>query len=110
MIFKRDSDVDGVAVTHDEDVEKVIQSLDFLRGFRDDLAFVSRCVEGEIRALRSTHQSRILKRGLDRIPDEILAEIFEHGYAYCDTGNDDAIRWSHVCKRFRGVTLGCPLL
>ncbi|TDL24390.1 hypothetical protein BD410DRAFT_827337 [Rickenella mellea] len=51
----------------------------------------------------------VFQDGLDRIPDEILACIFESGH---DMVNHPffSLNVSHVCRRFRDVALKTPLL
>ncbi|TDL16266.1 hypothetical protein BD410DRAFT_844545 [Rickenella mellea] len=51
----------------------------------------------------------VLEDGIKRIPDEILAHIFEAGHQM--PGHPEfAVRISHVCSRFRQVSLRTPLL
>ncbi|TDL23549.1 hypothetical protein BD410DRAFT_802772 [Rickenella mellea] len=63
----------------------------------------------KIRTLQRRSNPLILEDGIRRLPDELLARIFEIGHL--STGKCDAsLRASHVSSRFRQIALQTPLL
>ncbi|TDL13571.1 hypothetical protein BD410DRAFT_399393 [Rickenella mellea] len=64
-----------------------------------------------LRRLRRLSKPLVLEDGIKRLPDDVLAIIFEMG---CHFNEDDlyqfAVCVSHVSHRFRGVALATPLL
>ncbi|TDL16267.1 hypothetical protein BD410DRAFT_902123 [Rickenella mellea] len=65
----------------------------------------------KIRNLQKCCTPLVLEDGIQRIPDEILAHIFEAGHQMLPQSDSKfAIRVSHVSSRFRQVSLRIPLL
>ncbi|TDL14191.1 hypothetical protein BD410DRAFT_866187 [Rickenella mellea] len=63
----------------------------------------------KIRSLKRTSTPLVLEDGIRRLPDELLARIFEIGHLTCH-GCKFALHASHVSSRFRQVALQTPLL
>ncbi|TDL19274.1 hypothetical protein BD410DRAFT_792307 [Rickenella mellea] len=65
-----------------------------------------------LRALRRVSMPLVLKDGIKRLPDDVLATIFEIGHSM--RLSDDLIfsctHVSHVCRRFRQISLQTPTL
>ncbi|TDL14439.1 hypothetical protein BD410DRAFT_642568 [Rickenella mellea] len=62
-----------------------------------------------IRNLQKCCKPLVLADGIERIPDEILANIFEAGHQTSEH-SEFALRVSHVSRRFRQVSLRTPSL
>ncbi|TDL14907.1 hypothetical protein BD410DRAFT_155278 [Rickenella mellea] len=63
----------------------------------------------KIRKMQRRCAPLVLEDGIQRIPDEILAHVFEAGHQM-SAHSQFALRLSHVCGRFRRVSLRTPLL
>ncbi|TDL18044.1 hypothetical protein BD410DRAFT_513226 [Rickenella mellea] len=62
-----------------------------------------------IRTLQTRCTPLVLSDGLNRLPDEILAKVFEMGHNLSED-YDFSLTVSHVCHRFRAVALKTPSL
>ncbi|TDL17292.1 hypothetical protein BD410DRAFT_553799 [Rickenella mellea] len=62
-----------------------------------------------MRTLQNRCTPLVLSDGLSRLPDEILANVFEMGHNLSDDYKF-SLTMSHVCHRFRAVALRIPLL
>ncbi|TDL25170.1 hypothetical protein BD410DRAFT_785011 [Rickenella mellea] len=62
-----------------------------------------------IRALEKRCMHLVFEDGITRLPNELLARIFELGH-HMTKDCKFALRVSHVSRRFRDVSLGTPLL
>ncbi|TDL24393.1 hypothetical protein BD410DRAFT_119647 [Rickenella mellea] len=65
--------------------------------------------ERKVKVIQTRLTNIVARSGLDRIPDEILACIFESGHAMEDQ-YFFSLTVSHVCRRFRDVALKTPYL
>ncbi|TDL15725.1 hypothetical protein BD410DRAFT_87173 [Rickenella mellea] len=93
--------------------------LDPLHTFRRSLDDAMLCMEAlvgtksrlakKIRGLKRRITPLVLERKIADMPDEILAHVFEAGHQASD-GSEFALRMSHVCHRFRRISLRIPFM
>ncbi|TDL19275.1 hypothetical protein BD410DRAFT_805878 [Rickenella mellea] len=62
----------------------------------------------KLRALRRVNMPLVLEDGAKRLPDEVLAIIFEKGFIM--DGSQFSLNVSHVSRRFRRISIQMPLL
>ncbi|TDL21228.1 hypothetical protein BD410DRAFT_308913 [Rickenella mellea] len=75
------------------------------------LTEIGKHLKTRIRELQSQVTPLVLRYGIARLPDEIVAQVFEMGHLDYNRENFKvALRVSHVSRRFRDIALRTPLL
>ncbi|TDL13679.1 hypothetical protein BD410DRAFT_797560 [Rickenella mellea] len=104
------SDVQNVNFqTYQEPLRSLRHSLEEFKLCMAALDTIKVRLAKKIRNLQKRCTPLVLEDGIQRVPDEILAHIFEAGH-HMSEHSEFAVRVSHVCGRFRQVSLRTPLL
>ncbi|TDL21201.1 hypothetical protein BD410DRAFT_899027 [Rickenella mellea] len=88
-----------------------LQAIEETKACMDVLNEAQRRLSKRLRRLRRLSKPLVLQDGMNRLPDDVLAIIFEMTHHFSGDGpNQFAVCLSHVSRRFRSVALATPLL
>ncbi|TDL20749.1 hypothetical protein BD410DRAFT_790397 [Rickenella mellea] len=95
------------------DDESPTSSLQLLKDSKYCMATLGKVTDRlgrKIRRLEKRTMPGVLEEGIRRLPDELLANIFELGHLSTDDGEYALQGVSHVSRRFRSVSLQTPIV
>ncbi|TDL14883.1 hypothetical protein BD410DRAFT_845661 [Rickenella mellea] len=95
--------------TYKEPLRSLRHSLEESKFCMTALNIIKARLSKKIRSLQQRSAPFVLEDGIQRVPDEILAHIFEAGHQTSEH-SEFALPVSHVSHRFREVSLRTPVL